>query len=201
MATNYYPKSSGSNTYYSSSDSTEPNMRKELINTIDGSFPEIAKGHPVLLRKARLDGDNQPVSCDCVDETTQEPDKTNFCPLCFGHGYYWDEEWISAYSTLETSTDASNAFLNKIIPPGIIDYPSVVFYTRYSDVITTHDRFIEVELNNDGTVVEPVNRLTIFRVNYVWQYRADEGKFEYNKVFSHKENIKYLNKPSFDGTR
>ena len=194
-----YDKRTGSTSIPYSSRTTEPSIRKEMIHTLDGFFPEIAKGHYVILRKARLDSNNQPISCPCVDSITLEPDKTTWCPVCYGSSIYFDEEWILTYSTYELSSDASLANLNQVISPGIINIPSVVFYTRYSDIITNHDRIVRVALDADGSVSIPVNRLEIYRVNFVWEYRSDNGKLEYHKIATHKQEVKYLNAPSWNG--
>jgi len=75
----------------------------------------------------------------------------------------------------------------------------VVFYARYNDTITNNDRIVKVQLEYDGTVSVPVNRLEIYRVNFVWSYRADNGKLEYLKIFTHKEEAKYLVVISLNG--
>ena len=204
MAINYYRKSTSSSRgpYYSSTSSTtEIDMRKETINFMDGHFPEIAKAKPILLRKVRLDSNNNIIYCNCLDPVSKEADKSTFCLSCWGLGMLFDEEWIDTYATLETSSDSTNAFLNTIIPPGIISFPSIVFYTKYNDKLTTNDRLVEVELNDDGTVKNPIVRINMFRINYVWGFRSDNGKLEYNKIFTHKEEVKYLNKQSYSGRR
>lgn len=67
---------------------SEIDLRQELINTIDGSYPEIAKGRDGLLRKMRRNSLNKLIPCDCVDPVTHEPDRDSFCPLCIKSGTF-----------------------------------------------------------------------------------------------------------------
>jgi hypothetical protein len=192
----YYDKvtQGSSTTIYTTQGQTEPNMRNELENTLDGKYPEIAKGHNVLLRKMRVNSSNVPTECPCRDETTGEPDKNIFCPVCYGHGYLFDEEYVKTYKTLEATNDA---FLNKLMPPGMFNIPAVIFYLRYSDTINIFDKIVEVQLDDDGSVTEPINRLTVYTINNAWKYRSDNGKLEYWKLYTHKEDVKYLNPPTY----
>lgn len=197
----YYDKTTSSHSYYSSpSDErrSEPDMRTELENTLDGNYPEIKKGHYSLLRKATLGSNGKPISCPCVDETSKEQDKNNFCSICYGEGNYWTETYIKTYRTIEASNQ-TNAFLNELLPAGKMNIPSNIFYFRYSDEITTYDKIIEIELDTAGEIVYPVNRLEVYSINFAWCYRLDYGRREYWKVFTHREHTKFLNEPSYEG--
>ncbi len=199
----YYDRVISTNSYYttgspSSERRSEPDMRTELENTLDGNYPEIEKGHYALLRKATLDSNGKPIPCPCIDETTGEPDKNNFCPICWNVGYYWVETYIKTYRPLDVS-DQSGAFLNKLLPAGKMNIPSNTFYFRYSDEINTYDKIIEIELDIAGEVIYPVNRLEVYSINFAWPYRLDYGRREYWKVLAHKEHTKFLNEPSYEG--
>ena len=88
-----YDKTTISIDYYSGTTTgSEANMRQEMINTLIGSDPEIAKGQTGLIRVMRRDTDGKLIPCECVDNITGEPDKDRFCSLCFSEGYRWDEE-------------------------------------------------------------------------------------------------------------
>ena len=193
-----YKKTTGNlNLYGSTTTGSEPDMRQELINTLDGTFQEIAKGHPALLRKMRRDSNGEKTLCPCVDEITHEPDKDRLCMICLGESFFWDEEEIIVYRTLEDS-DVDNVLKNELIKPGLIKIPLVVFYIRYSNEITEDDKIVTLELNLDGTAKVPKRRKGVYRIGKAWDYRADNGKLEYWKVFTHLEDVKYLNVPSFD---
>lgn len=197
--TNWNPYSRATadiNYYGSSTGGSEPDMREELINTFDGSTPEIAKAQTGLLRRMRTDSEDVLIPCNCVDTVTGEPDKDRFCPICYGEGFLWDEEEIQFYRVLEDS-DVDNATKNRLRELGLINVPLVVFYIRYDSRITRHDKIVRIELALDGTPVEPEKRVAIYRVNSVWDYRADNAKLEYWKVFTHLEDVKYLNAPSY----
>lgn len=187
--------------YYGQSSNTanEPNMREEMISTLEGDIPEIAKGQRVLYRQLRLDSSGNPIACPCVSKLTGEPDKDRACPICFGEGFYFDETYILAYRTLE-SADNSNALQDRIIPAGIVAVPLVVFYTRYDVPVSAGDKIVMVHLNADGSVKTPVRRKGVYRVVEAWDYRSDNAKLEYWKIYTHRENVKHLNSLAFDPT-
>lgn len=166
-----------------------------MINLLDGKYPEIAKAHYVVLRRMNRDSNDNLVPCSCVNDM-EEWDKDRWCPSCWGLGYLWTEEWIKTYSRLESS-DKGNSFLNRILPPGTFSVPAMIFYTKYDTDIKKDDRLIEISLDTAGNVVEPVVRTRIFRVAFSYAYRADNGKLEYFKLFTHEEKVKYLNQPSY----
>lgn len=198
MAENLYKTVSGNLSLYGSTvtNGTEPNMRQEMINTLDGFSPEIAKSQPGLLRKMRRDSAGKPIPCECVDTVTKEPDKDRFCPVCFGEGYKWDETQVKLYRTVQ-GADSSNTTLDVLTPAGLINIPLVVFYLRYSNEITKEDKIITLTLEANGTASSPLKRRQVFRIEHLWDYRADNGKLEYWKAFAHTESVKYLNAPSY----
>lgn len=195
---NLYPKRTPSDSYYSGSTNggAEPDMRQAMINFLDGSWPEVAKKQTGLLRKMSRDSNDRLVPCDCVDDITHEPDKDNFCPVCFGVGNIWTEDYITFYKTLEDS-DQDNALLNKHIEPGLINVPLVVFYVRYSANITKDDQIVELVLDSEGDVQSPVKRRNIYKIGIAWDYRSDNGRIEYWKLFTQVINVRYLNAPQY----
>jgi hypothetical protein len=195
--TDFYRKATPSTDFYGSvTASSEPNMREELENTLDGSFPEVAKATSGVFRKMRRDSDGVLIPCDCVDLITQEPDRDRFCPICFGDAYLWDESDVEYYRVQEDS-DVDNALRDKLSPAGLINVALVVFYIRYSVDITTDDKIVEVELELDGSRSQPARRKAVYRIGAAYDYRADNGKLEYWKVFAYQEKVKYLNAPTF----
>jgi len=193
----FYRKTTGNLDFYNNTTSgTEPDMRQEFINTLDGSSPEVAKGQPGLLRRMRRSSDNSLIPCPCVDNVTNEPDKDRFCPICFGEGWLWDEVNIQFYRVYKES-DASNVEKDKLRKPGLINQPFVVFYVRYDAEITQQDKVVELELNNDGTSSDPMERKRLFRIGNLWDFRADNGKLEYFKIFAYHEDVKHLNAPNY----
>lgn len=194
----YYSKKTPKIDFYgtTTSGSTEPNMRQEMINTLEGSFPEIAKGRYFILRRMRRDDNGDMIDCDCLDPVTNEPDKSKFCPICFGLGKLFDEEYILAYRKL-LDTSFSSIRRHNIFEPGNIDAPFVAFYFISEAHIKHEDRIIEVEMNDDGTVATPVTYVNQYRIDKAWDYRSDNGKLEYWKVYTHEEVVKFLTAPSF----
>lgn len=172
-------------------------MRQELINTFDGKYPEVAKAQTGLIRKMRRDSDDKLIACPCVDPVTREPDKDRFCPVCFGEGWLWDETEIEFYRMISDS-DTDNALRDKLRPPGLINQPLVVFYTKYDADITRDDKIVELNLSISGSVPTVKRRKVIYRIEAVWDYRCDNGKLEYYTLFTHKEDVKHLNAPGYE---
>jgi len=190
----FYSSSSLSSVYGTSQ--TEPNMRVEFERTMDGHYPEIAKSQPALLRKMRLDGNGQKTKCSCVDNFYSEPEKDRFCPICFGEGYLWDETALKIYRVLGNS-DTDNALLNFAKEPGLINIPVVIFYVWYSTAITEADKIATLSLDTSGSAIVPNKRTGIYRIEKSWDYRSDNGKLEYFKLFTRQESVKWLNSPSY----
>jgi len=198
----YYDKVTNNNSIYSSTTgdtSTEPNMRSELSNMFDGVFPEVAKKRICLLRTVRLNSSNNPTKCECTDRVSGEPDRNIWCPFCFGLGYYTDESLVEVYASISATPDSGNTLLDKMYPPGILNIPTTIFYLEYQYSITTYDKILFIQLDKAGNVVYPVNRIEQYTIARAWEYRCDNGKSEYWKLFCHKDDMKYLNTPSYQG--
>lgn len=197
MAKNLYRTYTSSVNYYeTSSFNTEPNMRNELIYTLDGRFPEEAKGQNGLLRIMKRDTNGKLIPCACVDLITREQDKDRWCPWCMGSGFYWDESSAIFYR-VPLDTEKSRALQDRLSEAGLINVPLVIFYIRYSSGLTTDDRIILVNLDNDGSISSPLQRRAIYRIGDLWDYRADNGKLEYWKAVCFEEKVKYINAPDF----
>lgn len=169
---------------------TEPNMRQEMINTLQGSYPEISKKQIAVYRKMRTPlVDN---ICPCVSNLTQEADKDNFCPICFGEGYKWDETFIDVYKIIKSS-DIGNALIDKLETPGLIAPTVVVFYTEYEHQFIKQDSIVELVLDAEGIPVKPYARKVLYRVGLAIDFRSDDGKLEYWKLACTADNRKFLN--------
>lgn len=192
----FYSSSTPQIAPYGNNSNTEADMRLELIRTLEGGFPEISKGHWALLRKMRRDASGRLIECPCVDPLTHEPDKDQFCPISMNERYLFDESYIKLYSVI-AGTETSPVHKEKITSPGLINTELVVFYTRYDSNITEDDKIVEIELELDGSKIEPVVRRQVYKIIKLWAYRADNGKLEYYKLYTSKENVKHLNPPSY----
>jgi len=170
---------------------TEPNMRQELINFLDGKWPEIAKGQPAVLRKMRRNNGIL-LGCPCVDLVTHEPDRDTFCPFCHGEGFFWDETFISVYRVV-LGSDIGQAIREQIIPPGLMNVPLMVFYLRSSVSITPDDKIVELVRDEEGQPVRPYQREALYRISSALDLRSDKGRLEYWKLDCYKEEKKFLN--------
>lgn len=195
----FYDRVSKTSLVYPSGLQTEADLRTEMIHTLDGYFPETEKGRYFLLRRIQLDSDGEKVACSCRDEGTGEPDRDNWCAICYGTGWLFNETYVKAYMTLVGAPDRSLVFSNTSLPPGLMDAPGYVFYFRYSDFIREDDQLIEIELDDDGDISVPVTRTKVFTISLVHGYRCDSGKMEFWKAFVHKNSVRYLNPPSYEG--
>jgi hypothetical protein len=177
---------------YPSSGSTEPDMRKELKNTMEGHYPEIAKGQKALLRKMRINSSGDYIGCPCVDKVTKEPDKDVFCPVCHGEGKLWDESYINVYKVLLKS-DVGNVYREVLSAPGLNSASMAKFFCKSSVAITSKDKIVELVLNNEGKASQPLERRALYKIVAAVDHRADNGRLEYWKLDCYQEKRKFLN--------
>ena len=176
---------------------TEPNMRTEFFNTIDGVYPEVSKKQQFVFRKMRTDDDGL-IACSCVDVLTHEPDKDTFCPICFGESYLWDESIIDGYKVILGSS-TGQAGKERLISPGNVNLVLVSFYLRYNLSInlfpkrTSPDKMVELVMDVDGSITRPYQRERVYRIGTAIDFRADGGKLEYYKLDCYEEQVKFLN--------
>jgi hypothetical protein len=171
---------------------SEISMRDEMINTLEGSFMEISKKLPILLRKMKRDINGNPIECACIDKVTDEQDRDVYCPIDQGDRYIWDEIWISGYRYFidPNSTKATSEIELK---QGAFNALKAVFYTRYPEVVTREDKIIEIILNAEGKPVLPYRRLRKWKINQATDYRLDHGRLEYWNLACVEEKYKFLN--------
>ncbi len=195
MTINYYPNNTSSTLYFSSS-GNEINIREEFSAMFDGVYPENSKCMQGVLRRARRDSDGNTIPCQCIDPTTNEPDRSNFCYSCHNIGYLFDDEYILFYKVLlDKSFNAVRK--NNYEQVGIFDTPFMAFYFKYDSDITLQDYIIELTLDTEGNPIIPIKYKEMYRIDKPFDYRLDNGKLEYWKVFTHKAVHKFLNIPVF----
>lgn len=165
---------------YPASGSTEPDMRKEFKNTLDGHYPEVSKAQESLFRKMRRDASGKLIKCACVDSVTDEPDIDTFCPTCYGEGNLWDESYLDIYKVISRSELIYKA-------------PIAVIYCKSSLDITTDDRIIELVLSAEGKIVKPIKRKIVYKIKEAIDFRSDNGRIEYWKLDCHEKAYKFLN--------
>lgn len=183
---------------YSASRS-EPDMRQEMLATLDGVAPEIAKKQPVVLRIMRRDSNGHRIPCECVSSLTHEPDKDKFCPFCFGEGYKWDEILSKCYRVVLRSS-VGLAGKEDLVQPGLMNIPLVTFYFPYDIPILvepghneSYDKVVELVLDTEGEAVRPYKRKMVYRIGTAIDFRSDNGKLEYWKLDCYGEKVKFLN--------
>lgn len=179
---------------------TEPDLRSEFFNTMDGRFPEIAKGQQLVFRKMRVDNSGNLIQCECVDVLTKEADKDTFCSICFGEGYIWDEVLVDGYKQVIRSSVGLSTKEN-LHGPGLTNLSYVSFYFKYNLPINVFpkkvspDKVVEMITDVDGNPVRPYTRKAIYRIGTAIAFRSDNAKVEYYKLDCYEEQIKFLNGP------
>ncbi len=182
---------SNPNSFYSSSTTSEINLREELIHTLDGFFPEVAKATDGVLRKMNKDNSGNLIECPCVDPVTHEPDRDFFCAVSYNEKYIWTESYINFYKVVTSKSP----LLDKSEHPGLINVPQANFYLRYSVDIEKHDKIVEIDLDLEGNINLPVTRVGVWKIQDLVFFRSDNGKVEFIKAFCSLEDVKHLNAP------
>lgn len=171
---------------------TEPDMREELRRMLQGVYPEISKKQYFVLRKMRLNDDNEMIDCPCVDPVTHEPDIDYYCPVCSGEGKLWDEIFIEAYKVVKQS-DVGLSGKERLIAPGLMNIQYIVIYTTYDAEITENDKIVELDTEKGGLPTLPYRRKKLYRINTLIDLRSDNAKLEYWKLACYEEDRKFLN--------
>lgn len=171
---------------------TEPDMRQELVNTLHGKYPEMAKKIRILQRKMRRTDAGNLIDCECVDAVTHEPDKDTFCPICHGEGYKWDEIFVDVYKVVIRS-NVGNATNEHTFEPGTLSVPIAIFYAEAKDDFTNDDKLVELALDKEGNIVKPYIRKQLFRIVTAVDLRAENGRLEFWKLDCYQEKRKFLN--------
>jgi len=181
------------NDFYTIGSRAEPNMREELNNFLDGSYPEISKKQIAVLRKMRRDSNDNLIECDCLDDTTKEPDKSSYCPFCAGEGYIWDEILVDLYKRI-TRNDSGNSITTQV-EASIVNVPIYIFYLKSSVDITEEDKIVLLVLDSEGLPQRPYRRRAVYRIGQLIDYRSDNGKLEFWQVDAVAERDQFLNGP------
>jgi hypothetical protein len=155
-------------------------LRSEFDNLVLGYQGETPIGRPFLFRRMQRDSSDNLVPCICLHDITQEPSRDFPCLYCYGSGYLWDEELVTAYKVVASAPGGSNAAINfPKSEPGTMYLPAARFFLSYSVVPKKDDRIVEIELDSEGDPILPYNRIAVFEFMLVKAMRADNGKIEF----------------------
>jgi len=175
-----YGKKGKKNSITTSSLSNEIDLRSEFDEIIYGTGGGIPHGKKVIIRKFRVDDDNNLSACSCRDEMTNEGDPD--CPYCLGEAYFWDEDWAVTYSMF-VGSDGGLTRRNIPFQPGTVRVDSKVFYFRYDTDFAYTDKIVEIKLDTEGDPVVPYIRQAIYKPESIVEYRSDYGRLEYLAVY------------------
>jgi hypothetical protein len=165
--------------------SAEIDLRAELDELFFGYKSGIRHGYPCLIRHLRRDANNKPIACTCLNSLTREADPD--CSYCYGEGYLFDEEWHWTYSTYG-GADGGLINRNTWMPPGAVRVDFKVFYFRYDTSIFYGDKVVEVKMDEEGNILQPVVRSIIYSPQTINKLRADNSRIEFITVYCREES-------------
>lgn len=170
----------------SSSRSTgEIDLRAKFDEIVYGGNGKVPHGKWVLLRRPNRDEDGVPVPCTCLNSLSR--DASPGCPYCLGEGFIWSEDWNKVYS-MYIGADGGMTRRSIKLPPGILSVEYKVFYMRYDCGVRKGDKLVEVVLDQEGKIVEPLQRKTIYYIETVDDQRSDDGRIEFYAVYCREED-------------
>lgn len=165
----------------------EKDLRESFDQLVFGKNGNIPHNHLILLRKRKVDSNNQQIKCNCVNAITLESNSENNCEFCLGEGYLWIETFHRCYSSM-VGADGGKTNRTRRIMPGSIRTDYKIFYFKYDTKISYSDKIIELRLDNEGNVSVPYQRLRIFKPETIQEYRSDFGRLEYLAVYAREES-------------
>ena len=163
----------------------EVDLRVELDELFFGFSSGIRHGYNILIRSTRRDADGNKIPCTCKSELTNEPDFD--CSYCFGEGFLSNENWVWTYSTY-VGSDGGLTNRIKFMPPGSLSVEFKIFFFRYDTDIKRGDKIVEVKLDEEGSLVLPLVRETIYKPETVNKLRSDNSRIEYIAVYCKEED-------------
>ncbi len=171
-------------------------IRSEIHNVLHGVPGEPARQRIGLYRRVRLDENNRAVTCpQCRKIGTQDHALAHICDYCLGVGYIWDEEWILYYVQPASSMGRSKAGYKEYLSQGVVETNLVVVYLEAYVKPKVLDKLIEIALNDDGTIADPLTRKFMYDIRNVDEYRLDNGKLEYYRMVCGKVTSGYIGQP------
>jgi len=162
--------------------SNEIDLRREFDDLIFGGPTSIPHGRKLILRKMRRDASENLIPCTCVSDLTGEPDTERSCPFCLGEGKYWDETFITGYTSY-IGADGGLTTRVRDLFPGSVRVDSKIFYFRFDTVITYDDKIVEPVLDSEGLLVVPYRREAVHKPQTIVRYRSDRGRTEYIAIY------------------
>lgn len=159
---------------------TEPNVREEVNSMLNGSATEPARGHWTLILRPIL---NRPC---CFNEASGKWDEANSqCKSCEGIGYVLDHVYAKAYKSYMSGTEKAAA--TQIYHPHSLSY--FVPHNTFSSIKQAElSKLIEVDLDENGSIIEPIVRNVTYNIETPVPYR-ENGKIQYWRVNVTRELI------------
>lgn len=164
--------------------SGEINLRAELDELFFGYKSGVKHGYYVLIRRLRRDARGIGIPCVCKSELTREGDPS--CSYCSSEGFLWDEGWQWTYSNY-LGADSGQGARVQWLPPGQVRVDYKVFYLRYDADIQYGDKIVEVKLDTEGVIVQPLVRTSIYRPQTIDNHRSDNSRSEYYTIFCRED--------------
>lgn len=74
------------------------------------------------------------------------------------------------------------------MPPGQLRVDQRIFFFRYDTPIRYGDKIVEMKLDEEGAVVVPYIRESIYKLETIQKYRSDNGRLEYYAIHCREED-------------
>jgi len=171
---------------------SEVDLRDELDELFFGYKSGIRHGHQTAIRHLRRTSEGKPIACSCMNEITRDGDYD--CSYCLGEKYLWDEAWYWTYS-MYSASNMGLANRLKYMPSGALRVDFKVFFFRYDTNLRYGDKIIEMKLDEEGNLVVPYIRETIYFPQTIQKYRSDNGRIEYIAAPCREEDAIRLDSP------
>lgn len=155
-------------------------IRDEVSDTLHGNDFQLPRGRWGILRRLRRDENHQFIDCpQCKKRGVHAPSTNTFCDVCFGEGYTWDEEWVIYYKWSGALRESNRHGYKDYGEAGYVENKTAVAYLEYNTHPSMGDKLIEVVSDQEGKIVDPYIRKTIWDIRFLDELILDNGRNEY----------------------
>lgn len=175
MGTNLYKRGSSGNI----------SIRNEFDDLLLGEDTGLPEGTTFLIRQTRLNANGTPEVCtQCRNPITGEVRKDYPCKACNNSGFYFDEVPVYGWKF----DRLKSTFKDQPLPPGNISELTYQFYFRYFTIIGRVDTLWEVKHDVNGNVIQPLQRLSKYKIVDANPIRLDNSQIEFISVLARIED-------------
>lgn len=171
-------------------------LRDHLNTFLYGGLGEPPKGRPVIFRKM--------TDTPCVCFNTKTDSGNPHCRYCQGEGYQFHEEKVdrvyiarsfgsvlgSATQISQQSTLSGYGYTDPHKAVAYAEWSVYKNYARYERAENkVPDKLYELEVDGNGGLVHPMNRVAKWKVSAVIPHHGDLGRVEFLELGLEKINV------------